>query len=144
MKVRVNQVLVYHPNMLDRIDGRTSLKSGDVVKVIKMPGCPGPNVMGHCYVGDKDTGKFIGMVHTNSLHTVKEWEAYRAKISVLCGLRLLGATNAPKSAYENVKGGQAAWDALLVDGMIVKEDGCYVLSAPGRCAVNDDGKIVLK
>jgi len=142
MKVRVNQILVYHPNMLDAIDGRTSLKSGDLVKVINMPGCPKANVMGHCYVGDVATGKFIGMVHTNSLHTRKEWAEYQTKLAVLCGLRLLGVTNAPKAAYENVKGeGAAAWDALLADGMIetTGEHKFYRLTQAGHAAIKSGG-----
>lgn len=134
MKVRVNQILVYSPNMLDAIDGRTGLKAGDIVKVVTVPGCPKPNVMGHCYVGDKDTGKFIGMVHTNSLHTPKEWAAYQARKGVLLGLQLLGATNAPKAAYENVKGGEKAWGELVESGHIIKDDGFYVLSSTGRAA----------
>jgi hypothetical protein len=79
MKVRVNQVLVYHPNLMDRIDAKTNLKSGDVVKVINVHGCPRANVMGQCYVGDVKTGEFIGMVSTNSLHTKKEWAEYEAQ-----------------------------------------------------------------
>ncbi len=136
MKVRVNQVLVYHPTAMDRINGKTGLNSGDVVKVINVRGCPPANTMGHCYVGDRTTGKFIGMVSTNSLYTVKDWAEYQAKKSVLLGLQLLGATNAPKAAYENVKDGQAAWDALLADGFIVKDGTLYVLSTEGRNAIS--------
>ena len=121
MKVRVGQVLVYHPNMLDAIDGRTNLKSGDVVKVINLPGCPKANTMGHCYVGDRKTGEFIGMVSTNSLHTPKEWEAYQAKKAILLGLQLLGVTT-PKSTYENVKGGsQKLFDELVESGHIEQD-----------------------
>ena len=46
MKVRYGQHLFYVPNLLDRIDGRTSLKEGDEVVVIKVSGCPAANVMG--------------------------------------------------------------------------------------------------
>lgn len=67
MKVRVNSLYMYVPCLLDRIDGRTSLKHGDVVRVINVYGCPKANTMGHCYVGDAKTGKFIGMVCTSSL-----------------------------------------------------------------------------
>jgi hypothetical protein len=77
MRVRYGQRLFYLPNLLDRIDGRTSLKEGDEVVVIKVSGCPAANVMSHCYVGDpKLGGYFIGMVHTNSLHTREEYMAY--------------------------------------------------------------------
>lgn len=51
--------------------------------------------------------------------------------SVLLGMRLLGATNAERSAYENVKDGKEAWDVLVKDGFIVKELGFYVLSDKG-------------
>lgn len=70
-RVRVNSVYIYEPVMLDRIDGRTGLKAGDKVRVINLPGCPKANTMGHCYVANPETGKFIGMVCTNSLRKVK-------------------------------------------------------------------------
>jgi len=79
MKVRVNQVLIYHPNILDACDGRTNLKSGDMVKVINVAGCPKANTMGHCYVGNSDTGEFIGLVCTNSLHTRQAYADYLRK-----------------------------------------------------------------
>ena len=66
-RVRVNSVYTYDPNILDICDGRTGLRKGDVVRVINVHGCPKANTMGHCYVGDVKTGKFIGMVCTNSL-----------------------------------------------------------------------------
>lgn len=69
-RVRVNSVYTYRPCLLDRVDGRTGLKDGDKVKVVNLPGCPRANIMGHCYVADVTTGKFIGMVATASL--VKE------------------------------------------------------------------------
>lgn len=69
--------------MLDKIDGRTSLKDGDEVRVINLPGCPRANTMGHCYVADKTTGHFIGIVHCNSLHTKAEYIDYlRRQIAV--------------------------------------------------------------
>ena len=70
-KVRVNSLYTYNPVLLDMIDGRTGLQKGALVRVIKVPGCPPANTMGHCYVGDSKTGKFIGMVCTNSLTPVK-------------------------------------------------------------------------
>lgn len=87
MKVRVNSEYVYHANMLDRCDARTNLKNGELVRVINMHGAPKANTMGHCYVvrsGDVDT--FVGLVHTNSLHTKKDYIAYlkseMARISI--------------------------------------------------------------
>jgi hypothetical protein len=75
-RVRPGSRYFYFPNMLDRIDGRTELKAGDEVKVINMPGCPKAGTMGHTFVGDPDTGQFIGLVHVNSLHTRDEYVAY--------------------------------------------------------------------
>jgi len=76
MKVRVGQVLYYVANLLDRCDGQTGLAEGTQVKVINLHGCPPANTMGHCYVGDTITGKFIGMVCTNSLHTKADYIQY--------------------------------------------------------------------
>lgn len=139
MKVRVNQKLVYVPNMLDAIDGKTNLKKGDLVKVINVRGCPPANTMGHCYVGHPETGEFIGMVSTNSLVTPKEWAEYRAKLSILTSFLLLGVT-VPKSTYENVEGGsQELFDALVESGHIEEDKGkggmgkgWYRLTAKGR------------
>lgn len=82
-RVRVNSLYIFHANFLDRVDGRTSLKDGDKVRVVNLPGAPRANTMGHCYVADPATGKFIGMVHCNSLHTVNEYIDYlRREITV--------------------------------------------------------------
>jgi hypothetical protein len=82
MKVRAGSVYIYHPNLLDIADARTSLKSGDSVRVVNLPGCPKANTMGHAHVEDVNTGAFIGLVHTNSLHTKAEYAAYlRAEIA---------------------------------------------------------------
>jgi len=82
MKVRAGQVLFYVPCLLDLADGRTGLEVGERVKVITPHGCPPPNAMKHCFVGDPETGDFIGLVCTSSLHTREEYAAWlRAKIS---------------------------------------------------------------
>jgi hypothetical protein len=70
MKVRVGTKYLFDPNMMDMIDGKTTLKKGDIVKVINVHGCPKANTMGQCYVGHPDTGDFIGMVACNSLHLI--------------------------------------------------------------------------
>ena len=70
MKVRANTAYIFYPNMLDRIDGRTSLVAGDVVTVVNLPGCPKANTMGHAHVEYK--GRFAGLVHTNSLHAMSD------------------------------------------------------------------------
>lgn len=76
MKVRAGSTYFYHPNLLDIVDARTGLKSGDEVRVVNLPGCPKANTMGHCHVEDATTGALIGIVHTNSLHTREEYVAY--------------------------------------------------------------------
>lgn len=81
-KVRVGATYVYHANLLDRVDGRTGLKDGDIVTVVNLTGAPKANTMGHCYV-DKD-GSFAGLVSTNSLHTIAEYKEYlREKIAAV-------------------------------------------------------------
>ena len=76
-KVKIGANYFYLPNLLDRCDGRTGLKSGDEVKVIKSPhGCPPSGTMGHTYVGEAYSGTFIGLVHCNSLHTKAEYIEY--------------------------------------------------------------------
>ena len=82
MKVRAGQVLFYVPCLLDISDGRTGVEVGERVKVITPHGCPPPNSMKHCFVGDPETGNFIGLVCTSSLHTKAEYtEWLRAKIA---------------------------------------------------------------
>lgn len=69
MKVRNGMVLVYDPVLWDILDPKTTLKKGDKCRVVALHGCPPPNTMGHCHVESLD-GKFLGLVHTNSLRKV--------------------------------------------------------------------------
>ena len=81
MKVKANAVYIYSPNLLDKIDGRTDLQEGEQVRVVNLPGCPRANTMAHAHVQRLD-GKFAGLVHTNSLHTLADYTAYlRTKIA---------------------------------------------------------------
>jgi hypothetical protein len=83
MRVKANSVYIYHPNLLDRCDARTDLKSGDAVRVVNLHGCPKANTMGHCHVTDPLTGRFIGLVCCNSLHTKGEYITYlRARVAL--------------------------------------------------------------
>ena len=75
MKVQANRLYTYHANLLDRIDARTNLEDGTLVRVIALPGCPPPNTMGHAHIETLD-GIIIGLVHTNSLHTRKDYIQY--------------------------------------------------------------------
>jgi hypothetical protein len=52
MRVKVNATYRYNPVLLDRVDGRTDLQKGDLVRVVNLPGCPRANTMGHCHVAD--------------------------------------------------------------------------------------------
>jgi hypothetical protein len=71
VKVKANAIYRYNPVLLDQVDGRTSLKTGDLVRVVNLPGCPRANTMGHCHVADPNTGRFIGLVCCNSLEPFK-------------------------------------------------------------------------
>jgi hypothetical protein len=70
MKVRANTEYIYYPNVLDKIDGRTTLLPGDIVKVVNLPGCPKANTMQHAHV--TLNGQFAGLVHCNSLHKLSD------------------------------------------------------------------------
>lgn len=84
--MKINRVVtgrryVYHANFLDRVDGRTGLKDGEIVTVVQPHGCPRNGTMGHCFV--EQNGSFVGLVHCNSLHTFAEYRDYlRREIAV--------------------------------------------------------------
>ncbi len=73
-KVRVGSLYVYSANGFDRFHptSNNSLESGQVVRVINLPGAPKANTMGQCYVGERETGKFLCMVSTSSLTPLSE------------------------------------------------------------------------
>lgn len=75
-RVRDGRVYLYHANLLDIVDARTSLQTGDEVRVVKLPGCPKAGTMSHCHVADPETGAFVGLVHVNSLHTREAYIDY--------------------------------------------------------------------
>jgi hypothetical protein len=65
--VRAGSRYTYQPVLLDMVSpANVGLKSGEVVTVVNLPGCPRANVMGHCHVTRAD-GTFGGLVVTNSL-----------------------------------------------------------------------------
>lgn len=72
MRVRANTTYRYNPTLLDVVDGRTTLKTGDLVRVVNLPGCPRANTMGHCHVADPVSGQFIGLVCCNSLEPANQ------------------------------------------------------------------------
>lgn len=65
-RVRAGQVFVFVPVLLDRTHPSPALTPGDVVRVVKLRGCPPPGTMGHCHVERMD-GSFGGLVCVNSL-----------------------------------------------------------------------------
>jgi hypothetical protein len=69
MRVRVGKRYTFDPVAWDILDPKTNLQKGDVVVVVNLPGAPKANTMGHCHV-EKD-GKFVGLVHCNSLSPAK-------------------------------------------------------------------------
>jgi hypothetical protein len=68
MKVRANATYRYNPVGMDVYDPPVgNPEPGCLLKVVNLYGCPKANTMGHCYVNFANTGKFAGMVLTNSL-----------------------------------------------------------------------------
>ena len=66
MRVRAGKRYRYAPVGLDVWDPRTDLQAGDVVTVVRLPGCPPPNTVGHAHVNGPD-GTFAGLVLVASL-----------------------------------------------------------------------------
>jgi hypothetical protein len=81
-RVRVGGIYRYEPVGMDIWSPcNASLKSGALVKVINIYGCPPANTMGHCYV-ENFIGTFQGLVLCNSLveasvEDKKEWKNYK-------------------------------------------------------------------
>ena len=87
--VRVGSRYVYDPVLLDHIDGRTSLQTGDVVTVMNLPGCPRAGVMAHCHVALN--GRFAGLVHVNSLAPIRSERAQQVLYELKSRLAAGGA-----------------------------------------------------
>ena len=66
MKVRAGRTYLFHPVPMDRFDPKSTATHGQRVKVVKLPGCPPPNTMGHCHIATEQD-VFLGLVHCNSL-----------------------------------------------------------------------------
>lgn len=78
-RVRVGACYIYSPNLMDACSSHLGeIKEGDKVKVVNKFGCPKANTMGMCYV-EKDS-VFIGLVCTNSLIPMKEWNKRHEEI----------------------------------------------------------------
>ena len=61
------QVYRYEPAGFDIFDPKTTLRPGALVVKVQPYGCPKNGTMGQTYVGDSQTGTFIGMVALASL-----------------------------------------------------------------------------
>jgi hypothetical protein len=75
-RVRAGGWYIYQPVLLDQTDPPYGVKAGLIrpgapVKVVKLPGCPLPNTMGHAHI-ENQAGEFAGLVCTNSLQPRKE------------------------------------------------------------------------
>ena len=67
MRVRKGSTYIFDPCGWDIYDAKEyTPKKGDKVKVCQPYGCPRNNTMNHCYVETME-GKFLGLVHCNSL-----------------------------------------------------------------------------
>ena len=67
MNVRTGHRYVFHAAGLDRYSpAHRGIKDGAIVTVVRLPGCPPPNTMGHAHVNGAD-GRFMGLVQTASL-----------------------------------------------------------------------------
>ena len=70
MRVRVKSKYVFHPVSFDVLfSAAPTAVAGQIVRVINLHGAPKANTMNHCYIESLD-GKFLGLVHTNSLEAV--------------------------------------------------------------------------
>ncbi len=65
---RAGQLFTFTPVLGDlTMPEHYSATAGQKVRVVKLPGAPGPGVMGQCHIEDAKTGDFLGMVYCNSL-----------------------------------------------------------------------------
>jgi hypothetical protein len=64
-------IYLYEPVLFDRMNaGYAKAYEGFHVVKVQPHGCPRNGYMGMCYIGDPQTGAFIGMVCLNSLKKV--------------------------------------------------------------------------
>jgi len=71
-RVRTNSTYIFRPVLIDQTNPPHGvevgiLHAGDKVQVVRLPGCPPPNTMGHAHISIAETGEFAGLVATNSL-----------------------------------------------------------------------------
>lgn len=66
-KAKKARKYVFSPVGWDVFDPKTKLREGSIVVKVQPYGCPRNGIMGMTYVGDPETGEFIGMVSLSSL-----------------------------------------------------------------------------
>jgi len=76
-RVKVGKLYRYDPVMFDQLWPVSDAKSGDIVRVVNLPGCPPANTMGNCYI--TIGGSFGGMVRTASLVSLEEEVGWQLK-----------------------------------------------------------------
>lgn len=65
----------YEPTVFDKVICPTPVAEGSLVVKVQPHGCPKNGTMGMCYVGDAETGAFLGMVCEGSLAPAREARA---------------------------------------------------------------------
>ena len=66
MRIRTNATYTFRRAGWDRFDPKVTIADGTRVRVVKLPGAPPPNTMGHAHIDDAVTGE-LGLVSTASL-----------------------------------------------------------------------------
>lgn len=67
MAAKMAQTYLLLPVGMDRFDRRVKQHEGQSVQKTQPAGCPRNGTMGHTYVQLTESGKFVGLVLTNSL-----------------------------------------------------------------------------
>jgi hypothetical protein len=69
-RVRAGATYRFEPVGMDVYRPAAAAATGQLVRVVKLHGCPPPNTMGHAHIESLE-GKFLGLVLTNSLTSHK-------------------------------------------------------------------------
>jgi hypothetical protein len=76
-RVRVGALYTFQPVPLDQWMPpfgviRGTLAPGLSVCVVDCPGCPPASTIGHAYIENPETGEYLGLVHCNSLRSIRK------------------------------------------------------------------------
>jgi hypothetical protein len=66
-RARKSRKYRFEPVPFDQFVSPRPFEAGRIVVKVQPYGCPRNGTMGMCYVGDAETGRFLGMVCKNSL-----------------------------------------------------------------------------